>query len=70
MEALLLTCIIDAVEGRDVAIVDIPAAFITTVIEDEKDMAIIKIRGVLVDMLVKIAPDVYKPYVTTDKKVL
>ena len=26
-------------------------------------MAIIKIRGVLVDMLVDIAPEVYKPYV-------
>jgi hypothetical protein len=31
-------------------------------------MAIIKIRGVLVDILVKIAPDVYKSYITTDKK--
>jgi hypothetical protein len=31
-------------------------------------MAIMKIRGVLVDMLVDIAPYVYKPYVTTDKK--
>jgi hypothetical protein len=37
-------------------------------VEDEGDMAIIKIRGVLVDILVKIAPDVYKSYVTTDKK--
>jgi hypothetical protein len=31
-------------------------------------MAIIKIRGILVDMLVDIAPDVYKPYVTADQK--
>ncbi len=36
--------------------------------EDEGDMAIIKIRGVLVDILVKIAPNVYKSYVMTDKK--
>jgi hypothetical protein len=63
MESVLLTCIIDAEEGRDVAIVDIPNAFIQTCIEDEKDMAFIKIRGVLVDILVEIAPDVYKPYV-------
>ena len=67
-EAVLLTCIIDAEEGRDVAVVDIPNAFIQTKIEDEEDMAIIKIRGILVDILVEIAPDVYKPYVTTDKK--
>ncbi len=30
-------------------------------------MAVIKIRGVLVDMLLEIAPDVYGPYVTLDK---
>jgi hypothetical protein len=67
-ESVLLTCIIEADEGRDVATIDIPNAFIQTRVEDEKDMAIIKIRGILVDMLVDIAPDVYKPYVTTDKK--
>ena len=31
-------------------------------------MSIIKIRGVLVDMLLYIAPDFYGPYVTTDRK--
>jgi hypothetical protein len=67
-EAVLLSCVIDAEQGRDVAVIDIPNAFIQTRVEDEKDMAILKIRGVLVDMLLKIAPDVYGPYVTTDKK--
>jgi hypothetical protein len=37
-------------------------------VEDEGDMVIIKIRGVLMDILVQIAPNVYKSYVTTDKK--
>jgi len=41
---------------------------IQTKIEDEKDMAIIKVQGILVDMLLEIAPDVYGPYVTMDKK--
>jgi hypothetical protein len=68
MESFLLTCIIDTEEGRDVAIVDIPNAFIQTCNEDEKDMAIIKIHGILVDIIVEIAPDVYKPYVYKDKK--
>ena len=36
--------------------------------EYEKDMAFIKIRGVLVDILVEISPDVYKLHVTSDKK--
>jgi hypothetical protein len=67
-ESVLLSCIIDAEEGRDVAVIDIPNAFIQTRIEDEKDMAIIRIRGVLVDILVNIAPDVYKQYATKDKK--
>jgi hypothetical protein len=67
-EAILLLCIIDAEEGRDVTVIDIPNAFIQTRVEDEGDMAIIKIRGVLVDILVQIAPDVYKSYVMTDKK--
>jgi hypothetical protein len=67
-ESLLLTCIIDAEEGRDVAVIDIPNAFVHTRIEDEKDMAFIKIRGVLVDILVELAADVYQPYVTKDKK--
>lgn len=67
-ESVLLSCIIDAKENRDVAIIDILNAFVQTKIEDKKDMAFIKLRGVLVDMLVEIAPNVYKDYVTTDKK--
>ncbi len=67
-ESVLLTCIIDAEEGRDVAVIDIPNACIQTCVVDEKDMAFIKIRGVLVDILVELAPDVYKAYVTKDKK--
>jgi hypothetical protein len=67
-ESVLLTCIVDAEEGRDVAVIDIPNAFIQTRIECPEDMAIIKIRGILVDMLVEIAPTVYQPFVSTDRK--
>ena len=67
-EAVMLTCVIDANENRDVAIVDIPNAFVQTVVEDEKDRAFIRIRGPLVNILVTIAPDVYGPYVTVGKK--
>jgi hypothetical protein len=44
-EAVLLLCIINAEEGRDVAVINIPNAFIQMQVEDEGDMAIIKIRG-------------------------
>ena len=66
-EAVLLSCITDAEEERDVAVIDILNALIQMQVEDEKDMAFIKICGVLVDILVEIAPNVYKLHVTTDK---
>ena len=56
-KSVLLTHIIDAEEGRDVAVTDAPNAFIQTHVENEKDMAFIRIRGVLVDMLINVAPD-------------
>jgi hypothetical protein len=65
---VLLSCIIDAEEERYVTVVDIPNAFIQTRVENEKDMAFIKIRGILVEILVEITPDVYKSYVSKDKK--
>jgi hypothetical protein len=67
-ESVLLSRIIDAKEERDVAVVDIPNAFVQTRVENEKDMAFIKIRGIIVDILVEIAPDIYKSYVSKDKK--
>jgi hypothetical protein len=67
-ESVLMSCIIDAKEERDVAVVDTPNAFVQTRVENEKDMAFIKIRGILVDILVEIAPDVYKSYILKGKK--
>jgi hypothetical protein len=67
-EAVMLTCIVDANENREVAIVDISNAFFQTVVEDEKDRAFIRIRGSLVNILVPSAPDVYGLYVTVGKK--
>ncbi len=68
IESVIITSIIDALEKRDVAIVDIPNAFIQIVVEQKSQRAIIRIRGILVDMLVKIAPEVYKSYVSVNKK--
>jgi hypothetical protein len=68
-QAVMLSCIIDAKEERDVAVITIANAFIQTWVEDEEDdMAIIKMRGVLMYILVQIGPDIYKSYITTDKK--
>jgi hypothetical protein len=65
----LMSCIIDAKEERDVVVVGIPNA-VQTRVENEKDMAFIKIQDILVDILVEIAPDVYKAYVLKDKKAM
>ena len=67
-KAVLMSCITDAEEDRDVAVIDIPKSFIQTQVEDEKYRVFINIHGVLVDILVEIAPDVYKLHVTTDQK--
>jgi hypothetical protein len=65
---VLLSCIIYVEEHRDVTVVDIPNAFVQTRVENKKDMAFIKIRGILVDILVEIATEAYKSYVSQDKK--
>jgi hypothetical protein len=48
-ESVLLLCIIDSEEERDVAVVDIPNTFVQTRVENKKGVAVIKIRGILVD---------------------
>jgi hypothetical protein len=48
-KAVLLTSIVDRRKGRDVAVVDIPNAFIQTKVDDAKDCVIIQITGVIVD---------------------
>jgi hypothetical protein len=68
-EAVMLTCVIDAQENRDVAVVDIPNAFVQTVVSDEdaEHRVMVHIRGPLEDILVSMAPDVYGPYVSVTK---
>ena len=42
--------------------------FIQTLVHDEKDCVIVRITGVIVDLLVKVAPKVYLPYVMTNSR--
>ena len=66
----MLTCVIEAQEDGDVAVVVIPNAFALTDVteEDKEHCVIVCIQGPLIYVLVSIAPDVYTPYVTTNKK--
>ena len=74
LESIMLTAIVDAKEGRDVMTADVPNAFIQAQmpIEEGKERVIMKITGVLVDLIVEMASEVYGPFVTFEngKKVL
>ncbi len=69
-EAVMITAVIDAKEKREVAMVNIPNAFLQTVIKDEdaEHRVIVRLRGQIVDILCEIVSDVYLPYVMLNKK--
>jgi len=75
LESIMLTAVVDAKEGRDVMTADIPNAFIQTdmpEVKEGQERVTMKITGVLVDLLVEVAPEVYADYVVFEngKKVL
>jgi Reverse transcriptase (RNA-dependent DNA polymerase) len=72
-ESIIITATIDAKENRDVMSADIPNAFVQTDMEKiGSEKVIMKIRGVLVDMLISIDKELYEPFVTKerDEKIL
>ena len=63
LAGIMLTCMIDAHEKRDVATVDIPGAFLQTKMpEDERDVHVV-LDGRMAELLAKIAPETYQEYV-------
>jgi hypothetical protein len=68
LESVLLTAVIDAKEGRDVAVIDIPNAFVQTRLENEKDKAVMRLRGKLAELMVKVAPEIFAKYVIINRK--
>ncbi|MGC9294940.1 MAG: hypothetical protein ACP5E8_06680, partial [Thermoplasmata archaeon] len=75
LESIMLTAIVDAKEKRDVMTADVPNAFIQAQmpnLDDANERVFMKITGVLVDLLVEMAPEVYKSFVTHEgnKKVV
>jgi len=67
LELVLLTAIIDVQEGHDVAICNVPNAFIQTQLTDDKDKLVMQLQGPLATLLVDLAPEVYGPYLKEDK---
>ena len=65
----MLTATIDALEGRDVAVVDIPGVYLSVDMDDEVHIVF---RGTLADMIVAADPALYRTFVSyeTGKVVL
>ena len=64
-----MSAVIDAEERRDVAVSDVPNAFIQTEVEDLDDdgnRMIMKIRGVLMEILCNMDPS-YKEFVVVER---
>ena len=75
LEGIFLTAIIDAKEQRDVMSADIPNAFIQAQmpeVQEGEERVIMKITGMLVDLMVEIDPGRYGPFVVFEngKKIL
>jgi Reverse transcriptase (RNA-dependent DNA polymerase) len=69
-ESTLLTAVIEAEEERGVATCDIPNAFIQTKVEEKDEdgnRTIMKIRGILIDVLCKMDP-AYREHVIVENK--
>ena len=67
LESVLLTSTIDAAEERDVAVIDIPDAFIHTRIENDEYKVVLRLRGKLADLLIKTAPEIYRKHITINR---
>ena len=62
-ESVLLSCVIDAKERRDVATVDIPGAFMQG---DQDETVHMRPEGTLAELLTKCDPKLYRKYVVTE----
>jgi len=64
-EAIFVQSTIYAHESCDVATCDIPGAFLQA---DNPDFVLMRLNGILAELMAKIAPTLYRKYVTTNAK--
>jgi hypothetical protein len=64
-ESVFITTVIDAHEGRDVACFDIPGAFLHADVDEDITMVL---KGRLAELMVQVAPNLYRKYITVDRK--
>jgi len=64
-ESTFITATIAASEGRRVRCYDVPSAFVNTDVDED---VIMVLKGELADMMTQIAPEIYRKYITVDRK--
>jgi hypothetical protein len=60
IEALMMSCVVDAKEKRDVATANIPGAFMQA---DMDELVYMRLEGVMVDILMELDPKKYGPHI-------
>ena len=66
--ALMLSCVIDAIQRRDVATVDIPGAFLQTPMPEDEDPVHLKLTGQMARLLASLDPESYDPCIIYSDK--
>jgi len=64
IESVMLSCVLDALEERDVATVDIPGAFMQA---DMDDLVHMKLEGKMAELLVRIDPKLYREHIQIER---
>jgi hypothetical protein len=63
VESVMITAEVEAHDGRDVAVVDAPGAFLSAYMDEE---VLMTSRGRLAELMVKTASNIYRKYITLD----
>ena len=64
IKSIMLTCMINAAEHRDVATVDIPGMFMQA---DMDELVHVKLEGKMINLLMKLEPKLYWKYILIEK---
>ena len=65
MESVFITTVIDTHEGCNVACFDIPGAFLHA--DSNEDITMV-LKGRLAELMVQVVPNLYRKYITVDRK--
>ena len=65
LESTFITATVAAAEKRKVRCYNVPSAFVNTDVDED---VIMVLKGELAEMMIQIAPEVYRRYVTVDRK--